>query len=73
MFQEKLKANEIECRPIISGNLLRQPCFSKYGNYLEYVNAEIIHLNGLYIGNNQFVNDYFSLRRRQFSQPRETQ
>lgn len=56
-FQKELKEGEVECRPVISGNLLRQPCFSKYGNYLEFKNAEIVHLNGLYIGNNQFVNE----------------
>ena len=46
----------IETRPIIGGNLLRQPCFSYNNNspYL-YPNAEIVHQCGFYIGNNQFV------------------
>jgi len=52
-----LKANNIEYRPIISGNLLQQPCFSSYANFLDYPNAQIIHENGIYIGNNQFVNE----------------
>jgi len=47
----------IEIRPIISGNLLHQPCFLKYGNASEFENAQILHENGFYIGNNQFVND----------------
>jgi len=46
----------IEHRPIISGNLLRQPCFERYGRHKDFPNAEIVHNNGFYIGNNQFVN-----------------
>jgi len=46
----------IEYRPVVGGNLLRQP-------YLDYkicsnskdLNADIIHENGVYIGNSQFV------------------
>ncbi|OFZ80482.1 MAG: CDP-4-keto-6-deoxy-D-glucose-3-dehydrase [Bdellovibrionales bacterium RIFOXYD1_FULL_53_11] len=45
----------IEHRPIIGGNLLRQPCFERYGNFRDFPSAEIVHLNGFYIGNNQFV------------------
>lgn len=56
-LQENFKLNNIECRPIIGGNLLRQPCFSRYAAYLDYPNAEIAHENGVYIGNNQFVDD----------------
>lgn len=56
-LQEKLSSNQIESRPIISGNLLRQPCFSRYGNRAEFKNAEVVHENGFYIGNNQFVNE----------------
>lgn len=40
----------IETRPIISGNLLRQTCFKKYGNYADYMNSEFLHHNGLYVG-----------------------
>jgi len=49
--------NKIESRPIISGNLLLQPCFKSYGNYRDFTNAQIVHENGIYIGNNQFVNN----------------
>jgi len=49
--------NEVELRPIIGGNLLNQPCFLQYGNYKNYKNAQFIHENGFYIGNNQFVDD----------------
>lgn len=48
----------IEYRPVVGGNLLRQP----YLNYeidsnIGVLNADIIHENGVYIGNSQFVSD----------------
>jgi CDP-6-deoxy-D-xylo-4-hexulose-3-dehydrase len=53
-----LEENKIEYRPIVGGNLLKQP-------YLNYeiecnegqLNSDIIHENGIYIGNNQFVSE----------------
>lgn len=51
----ELQKNEIEFRPIISGNLLRQPCFSHFYNGKQFPVSEYIHDNGFYIGNNQFV------------------
>ena len=54
-FQELLRARRIEFRPIIGGNLLRQPCFSAYGSPSAFPNAEFLHANAFYIGNNQFV------------------
>ena len=58
-MKEKLKnileKNSIETRPIVGGNLLRQPVFKKYADYMDFPNAEIIHNQGFYIGNNQFV------------------
>lgn len=56
-LKKALTDAEIEIRPIISGNLLNQPCFSKYGKASDYECAQIVHENGFYIGNNQFVND----------------
>ncbi len=56
-FIKAIKKSDIEYRPIISGNLLRQPCFSSYGNFKDFANADILHQNGFYIGNNQFVGD----------------
>jgi CDP-6-deoxy-D-xylo-4-hexulose-3-dehydrase len=55
-FQEIIKDAGIESRPLISGNLLRQPFLSKYFFKGEFVNSEFIHENAFYIGNNQFVN-----------------
>ena len=57
LLETRFHENKIETRPIISGNLLRQPCYKTYGNYLNFPNADILHQNGFYIGNNQFVND----------------
>lgn len=53
----RLKINFIEYRPVVGGNLLRQPYMEGYsiackrGPY----NVDIVHENGIYIGNNQFV------------------
>lgn len=53
----KLREDSIEYRPVVGGNLLRQPYMQGYkiecktGPY----NADIVHENGIYIGNNQFV------------------
>lgn len=51
-----LGKSDIETRPIISGNLLRQPCYSAFGDFTTFQSAETVHNNGFYIGNNQFVN-----------------
>lgn len=50
----KLIGNRIEYRPVVGGNLLRQPYLNHYYTD-EFPNADIIHENGIYIGNNQFV------------------
>ena len=42
--------NGIETRPIISGNLLRQTCFKKYGTPENFPNSEFLHHNGFYVG-----------------------
>jgi CDP-6-deoxy-D-xylo-4-hexulose-3-dehydrase len=52
----RLKVNRIEYRPVVGGNLLRQPYLSKY-NTIKCSNADVLHENGIYIGNNQFVGD----------------
>ena len=49
------KANEIECRPIVSGNMVRQPVFSYLGlQPEEFPGAEKIHHTGIMVGNHQF-------------------
>ena len=52
------KKYKIEYRPIVGGNLLKQP----YLNYKieckkDNLNVDLIHNNGIYIGNSQFIND----------------
>ena len=56
-LKEKLKDAEIEYRPVISGNLLLHPAFKKYElcSEREISNVSILHQNGLYVGNSQFV------------------
>lgn len=50
--------NGIESRPVVGGNLLRQPFLSGHELYSihEKPNADIVNDMGIYIGNNQFVN-----------------
>lgn len=49
--------NKIEHRPIVGGNLLKQPFLFKYdfGVKRKHYNVDIINDNGLYIGNSQFI------------------
>jgi len=49
----------IEHRPIISGNLLKQPFLSGYNitTQKDNLNVDYIHNNGIYLGNNQFIGD----------------
>jgi len=54
-LQEFLLAKGIESRPFISGNLLKQPFLHKYLERGKFPNADFIHKNAFYIGNNQFV------------------
>ena len=51
------KKSNIEYRPIVSGNLLKQPFLRGYkikGSRIN--NVDTLHDNGVYIGNNHFVN-----------------
>ena len=50
---------KIEYRPVVGGNLLRQPYLKNYSisGKTENLNVDIIHENGIYIGNNQFVSN----------------
>jgi len=56
-LKNTLKENEIEYRPIISGNLLRHPAFKEYKLCTKRSdpNVETLHKHGLYVGNSQFV------------------
>lgn len=52
-----LKAKEIECRPIIAGNMAKQPMYSRYllpgYQHTDLPNADIVHSRGLYLPNHQ--------------------
>jgi CDP-6-deoxy-D-xylo-4-hexulose-3-dehydrase len=54
-LQQLLTARRIEFRSFIGGNLLRHPPFAEYGSPAAFPNAEFLHHNAFYIGNNQFV------------------
>lgn len=60
-FSNKLKQlfdeNRIEHRPIISGNLLRQPFLSNYciESQKENFVVDFVHDNGIYLGNNHLI------------------
>lgn len=53
----KLTDAGIENRPFIAGNLYNQPYMKKINMYNNFPNANCLHNNGLYVGNNQFI-DY---------------
>jgi CDP-6-deoxy-D-xylo-4-hexulose-3-dehydrase len=54
-FQGLIRTAGIESRPLISGNLLLQPFLNKYYIPSDYCNADFLHTNAFYIGNNQYV------------------
>lgn len=49
----------VEYRPIVGGNLLKQPYLKEYAisEKSKNFNADLIHENGIYIGNSQFVSN----------------
>ena len=57
LFQEHIRKAGIESRPLISGNLLRQPFLSSYYDPVLFRNADVLHERAFYIGNNQFVDE----------------
>jgi CDP-6-deoxy-D-xylo-4-hexulose-3-dehydrase len=56
-FQAAIAGAGIESRPLISGNLLRQPFLRHHYDPTNYRNADFLHDNAFYVGNNQFVDD----------------
>ena len=49
----------VEYRPIVGGNLLKQPYLKEYAisEKSKNFNVDLIHENGIYIGNSQFVSN----------------
>lgn len=54
-LQDRLGAAGIESRPIVAGNLTRQPFLRGYYHPGDFPVADFLHLNGFYIGNHQAV------------------
>lgn len=55
-LKKQFDNNGVEYRPIISGNLLKQPFLKGYDivTQKKELNVDIVHDNGIYLGNNQF-------------------
>jgi len=58
-LQDALMKNNIEYRPVIAGNLLRQPFLAgrKFTYHKDFYNVDILHDQGLYVGNNHLLNN----------------
>lgn len=58
-LKKEFDKNGIEHRPIIGGNLLRQPFLKNYNidTQKEKLNVNFVHDNGVYLGNNHFIED----------------
>ena len=55
-FVDKLNQNGIENRPIVGSNITRQPFLAGYNfDQSDFPNANLLHHNGIYVGNNQFI------------------
>jgi CDP-6-deoxy-D-xylo-4-hexulose-3-dehydrase len=56
-MKEVFSANGVEHRPIVGGNLLRQPFLKgfKMGTPKKQYNVDLLNDNGVYIGNSHFV------------------
>jgi CDP-6-deoxy-D-xylo-4-hexulose-3-dehydrase len=48
--KKALVASGAEARPIVGGNLLRQPALRGYGHPADFPNAEWVHKRGFYLG-----------------------
>lgn len=52
-YRERFEKADVEIRPIIAGNITRQPFYVKYVNDSQQLeNSDIAHDNGFYFGNN---------------------
>lgn len=57
-IKDLLRANGIECRSFISGNMLRQLPYQQYGDYKDYSNAEYLNNNAIYCGLRPDIKEY---------------
>ena len=58
-MKETFTENSIEYRPVVAGNLLAQPFLNGYRIETSKIrtNADLVHTQGVYIGNNHFVTE----------------
>ena len=58
-MKETFAENGIEYRPVVAGNLLAQPFLNGYEieTSKDRTNADLVHTQGVYIGNNHFVTE----------------
>ena len=52
-YREKFQAADVEIRPVIAGNMTKQPFYQKYVEGIAPCpNSDLVHANGFYFGNN---------------------
>ena len=52
-YREKFTLTEVEIRPVIAGNMTKQPFYQKYvTDIAPRPNSDLVHANGFYFGNN---------------------
>ena len=52
-YREKFAAADVEIRPVIAGNMTKQPFYQKYvSDTAPRPNSDLVHENGFYFGNN---------------------
>lgn len=57
-YREKFEAAEAEIRPVIAGNMTKQPFYQKYvQDTAPRPNSDLVHANGFYFGNNPEMTD----------------
>jgi CDP-6-deoxy-D-xylo-4-hexulose-3-dehydrase len=53
MYKQRFTEAGVEIRPVIAGNMTKQPFYRKYSKHAEPCpNSDIVHANGFYFGNN---------------------
>lgn len=51
-YKTRFSEAGVEIRPVIAGNITRQPFYTKYVKAGDYPNSDLVHTNGFYFGNN---------------------
>lgn len=57
-YKSKFEAARVEIRPVIAGNMTKQPFYQKYvDDIAPRPNSDLVHANGFYFGNNPEMTD----------------